>query len=205
PEYWRAGTPEDVRLLEAISRPDGYLGELEAKLGAYVDGLRKGIEADAVRAKFALAMLQDKKPGFMTVHLIDLDDESHDHAPFSKPACAALEQLDGMIGMLRDAALANDPGAVIAVVSDHGFFRTDYRFNWRIPFIRAGLLTLKPPSNTEIKSRIASWDATLWTGGGSAAVILRDPADRAMAAKAKGLLEKLKADPQNGIARILEA
>jgi predicted AlkP superfamily pyrophosphatase or phosphodiesterase len=205
PEYWRAGTDEDLRLLEAISRPDGYLGELEAKLGAYVDGFRKGIEADATRAKFALAILQDKKPGFMTVHLIDLDDESHDHAPFSKEACAGLEQLDGMIGMLRDAALANDPAAVTVVVSDHGFFRTDYRFNWRVPFIRAGLLTLKPPSPTDVTSKIASWEATLWLGGGSAAVMLRDPTDRKTAAKVRTLLENLKADPHNGIARLLDA
>jgi predicted AlkP superfamily pyrophosphatase or phosphodiesterase len=203
PEYWRAGTPEDLRVLEAISRPDNLLLDLELKLGPYVDGLKEGRNADATRTKFALAILADHKPGFMTVHLIDLDGASHDHAPFSAQACESLEQLDGMIGALRDAALANDRKSVVAVVSDHGFFRTDYRFNWRVPFVRAGLMKLKPPSDIDVKSRVASWDATLWTGGGTAAVMLRDPADRAMAAKVKALLEDLKADPQNGIARIL--
>jgi predicted AlkP superfamily pyrophosphatase or phosphodiesterase len=203
-EYWRAGTSEDLKLLEAISQPDGFLSELEAKLGPYVDGLREGIPADAIRTKFTAAILADKKPGFMTVHLIDLDGASHEHGPFSKEANASLEALDGMIGQLRDAAVANDPGTVVAIVSDHGFFRTDHRFNWRIPLVAAGLLKLKAPESVDMKSRIAAWDATLWVGGGSAAVMLRNPDDRIVAAKVKGLLDRLKRDPKNGIARILD-
>lgn len=203
-EYWRAGTAEDLKLLEAIARPDGFLSELEAKLGPYVDGLREGIPADAIRTKFALEILKEKKPGFMTVHLIDLDGASHDHGPFSTHANRSLEQLDGMIGQLRDAAIANDAKAVVAVVSDHGFFRTDYRFNWRIPFIAAGLLTFKAPVAGEDKPKIASWDATLWVGGGSAAVMLKDPANAIIKNKVKKLLDRLKSDRKNGIARILE-
>lgn len=168
-EYWRAGTPEDLKLLEAIARPEGFLGELEAKLGPYIDGLREGVAADAVRTKFSLTILEEKKPGFMTVHLIDLDGASHEHGPFSKEANASLEALDGMIGQLHDTAMANDPKTVVVVVSDHGFSRTDHLFNWRIPFVAAGLLKLKAPEPIDVKSRIASWDAALWVGGGSAA------------------------------------
>ena len=164
-EYWRAGTAEDLRLLEAIARPDGFLNKLETELGPYVDGLREGIPADATRTKFAISILKDKKPGFMTVHLIDLDGTSHDRGPFSSQADQSLEQLDAMIGQLRDAAIANDPKSVVAVVSDHGFSRTDYRFNWRVPFIAAGLIKLKAPDPGEDKPKIASWDATLWVGG----------------------------------------
>jgi predicted AlkP superfamily pyrophosphatase or phosphodiesterase len=204
-EYWRAGTPDDLRILEAASRPDGYLAELERSLGPFVDGLKEGIPADAVRTTFALAILRDKKPGFMTVHLIDLDGASHDHAPFSREACASLEALDGMIGQLRDAALANDPNAVVAVVSDHGFSRTDHKFNWRVPLIEAGLLKLKTQPPLEPKGRIASWDASFWAGGGTAAVMLRDPNDHATAAKVEKMLQRLKADPHNGIARVLDA
>jgi predicted AlkP superfamily pyrophosphatase or phosphodiesterase len=202
-EYWRAGNAEDLKLLEAVSRPDGFLADLESRLGPYVDGLQEGIPADAIRTRFAVAILKDQTPGFMTVHLIDLDGSSHDHAPFSKDADESLERLDGMIGQLRDAALANDPKAVVAVVSDHGFSRTDHNFNWRIPFVRAGLLKLKKPGPVIPKSVIASWDATLWVGGGSAAVMLRSPDDADTKAKVAQLLEKLKADRNNGIARIL--
>ena len=203
-EYWRAGTPDDIKLLEALAVPKGLLGELEAKLGPYVDGLTEGVAADETRTKFAVAILKEKSPGFMTVHLIDLDGASHDHAPFSEQANQSLERLDGMIGQLRDAAIANDPKTVVAIVSDHGFSRTDYRFNWRIPFIAAGLLKLRSTESVHAKSNIASWDATLWVGGGSAAVMLKNPGDAVMVARVKNLLEHLKTDRKNGIARILD-
>jgi hypothetical protein len=38
PEYWRAHTPDDRKLIEALSRPDGWLQELESKLGPYTNG-----------------------------------------------------------------------------------------------------------------------------------------------------------------------
>jgi predicted AlkP superfamily pyrophosphatase or phosphodiesterase len=204
-EYWRAGTSEDIKLLEALAVPQGLLAQLEAKLGPYVDGLKEGVAADETRTKFAVSILKEKKPGFMTVHLIDLDGASHDHGPFSTQANQSLEQLDGMIGQLRDAAIANDRKTVVAVVSDHGFSRTDHRFNWRIPFVAAGLIKLKSPETVDAKSKIASWDATLWVGGGSAAVMLKSPSDPVIIAKVRKLLDGLKADRKSGIARILES
>ena len=203
-EYWRAGSDDDLNLLEAVSRPAGFLADLQSRLGPYVNGLQEGVPSDAVRTRFAAEIIKTKKPGFMTVHLIDLDGESHEHGPFSVESNATLEQLDSMIGTLRDAALANDATTVVIVVSDHGFSRTDFRFNWRVPFIASGLMVLKPRKIGEEKISISSWDAELWVAGGSAAVMLRDPHDAALQQRVRSLLLKLKADRKNGIARVIE-
>jgi hypothetical protein len=44
-----------------------------------------------------------------------------------------------------------------------------------------------------------------WTAGGSIAVMLKDPADAATLEKVRALLDRLAADPANGIDRILDA
>jgi predicted AlkP superfamily pyrophosphatase or phosphodiesterase len=201
PEYWRAKTSEDQLLIESLSRPAGWLEEKEKVLGPYVDVGEGTMEGDVAREKFALEILRTQKPGFMTIHLAALDHAEHLTSPFSPHSNETLEALDKMVGDIRSAALANDPDAVVVIVSDHGFARTDYRVNLVLPFIREGLIRLKTGKG---EPTVASWDAALWPAGGCAAVVLRDPADKATYAKVQALLEKMKADPAFGIARVLE-
>lgn len=205
PEYWRARTSDDLKLLRALGRPENLIPKLEAKLGPLLGLGIDTIETDENHTRFALEILQTKKPGFMTVHLTCFDGYAHDHGPFSKKALACVEALDGMVGRLRDAALAIDPATVVVVVSDHGFAETKRKLNWKIPFVEAGLLTLKPPAIPGDKPGVADWQATLWTGGGMAGVMLRNPADQVVKAKVESLLETLRADSKNGIARVLGA
>jgi predicted AlkP superfamily pyrophosphatase or phosphodiesterase len=111
--------------------------------------------------------------------------------------------LDGMIGRLIAAALQENPDSVVAVVSDHGFVRTDYRVNLMIPFIANGLMKLGKPASTGAAT-IASWDAEPWMTG-SAAIMLRRADDVAVRDRVKQMLAELAAKPENGIARILDA
>jgi predicted AlkP superfamily pyrophosphatase or phosphodiesterase len=202
PEYWRAYTPDDRPLIEAVSRPVGWLAELEKKLGPYEERSADALVADQVRTKYSVEILRTKKPGFMTIHLAALDHAEHETSPFSPHSNETLEALDGMIGQIEDAALANDPDAIIAVVSDHGFAKTDYRVNLLLPFTDDGLLKVKPATATK-EATVSSWDATLWPAGGSAVVMLREPGNTEVKKKVEALLEKLKADPKYGIARIV--
>jgi predicted AlkP superfamily pyrophosphatase or phosphodiesterase len=194
PEYWRAHTPDDRELLEALSRPDGWLEELEQKLGPYTNGNETTMRGDGVRTRFAMEILAAKKPAFLTIHLTSLDETQHESSPFSADSNAALEALDGMIGQIRTAALANDPNAVIAVVSDHGFARTDVRVNLMVSFVEQGL----------VKTRSKSWDAAPWPAGAGIAVMLHHPEDSLVRARVKELLTHMAADPALGIARVLE-
>jgi predicted AlkP superfamily pyrophosphatase or phosphodiesterase len=196
PEFRRAHAPDDLKLLEALARPDGYLEQLERRLGPYTYNASEGVADDEVRARFARQILQDQKPWFMTVHLIALDHESHSHGPFSPQANAALEGIDSMVASLAEAARANDPEAVVAVVSDHGFATITRLLNWQIPFAEAGLIK----KGQREASQVWMWNAA----GANSAVMLRDPKDAALRARVAAVLEKLRADPDSGVTKILE-
>jgi predicted AlkP superfamily pyrophosphatase or phosphodiesterase len=200
PEIWRARTLDDIKLTEAVSRPAGWLAEMEKKLGPY-DHSDEGAAADVVSTKYSIEILRTKKPGFMTIHLAGLDHAEHLTGPFSAHSNETLEALDTMVGEIETATWEADPEAIVAVVSDHGFARTDYKVNLGIPFVSAGLIRLKAGKGG---ATIDSWDASIWSAGGCAAVVLRNPSDVATYAKVKALLEKMKADPQYAIARVLE-
>jgi predicted AlkP superfamily pyrophosphatase or phosphodiesterase len=197
PEFWRAGTPDDAKLLRAVSTP-GLLAELEADLGPYPRALT--VESDEQRGRFAARILERKRPNLLTLHLIALDHAEHVSGPGSPESLAALERLDAVIGTLRATAEAAAPGrAYVAIVSDHGFARTTMRLNLLSEFKRAGLLTASGAG------KVTAWQAMPWTAGGSIAIMLKDPADAATREKVRALLERLAADPAHGIDRVLDA
>lgn len=199
PEIWRAGTSEDGKLLRALCTP-GLLAEITPELGVYRGGFDSTPEADALRGKYAEWILQKKRPGILTLHLLGLDHEEHESGPFSPQSIAVLEQLDAVIGSLRAVAEKVAPGhAYVAVVSDHGFAKVDSQLNLFAAFLEAKLLTLND------KGKVADWKAIPWETGGSAAIVLKDPNDQATLAAVKDLLAKLAADPANGIDRVLTA
>ncbi len=189
-------TREDAPLLEAISRPNGYLEHLEATIGPLY--ITQPVPAwDERLTDTAIALIRDAHPGLLTLHLVALDSAEHIAGPFSPQANAVMEATDALIARLIAAERSADPAATIIVVSDHGFALVHTRVNLLLPFIDAGLITLAP------NHTIANWKATLWSADGSAAVILKDPTDAATLAQTSALLNKLAADPQYGIARIL--
>jgi predicted AlkP superfamily pyrophosphatase or phosphodiesterase len=124
PEFWRAGTPEDGKLLRLLATP-GLLAEAKAAIGEeYRGGIDTSVEADEVRGKFAVWILENKQPGLLTVHLSSLDHIEHETQPFSSQAIAVLEKLDEVIGKIREEAEHRAPrSAFVAVVSDHCFQR----------------------------------------------------------------------------------
>ena len=164
---------EDRPLLEAISRPEGYLGKLEQTVGPFYI-IQPVAAFDELLTKTSIALIRDAHPGFMTLHLVSLDSVQHVTGSFSQQSNAAMEAIDSMIGRLVDAERASNPNSIIVVVSDHGFARTDSRVNLLIPFVEAGLITLAD-SKPNAPPTIASWKATLWNADGSAYVIVKDP------------------------------
>ncbi len=202
PEYWRASTGDDLKLMRQLDRPEDLMEQLEAKLGPFVDGYVGTVESDWIRTRFATAILRERKPQFMAVHIIALDEIEHERGPFGAPAFATLEQLDKMIGEMMDAAVAVDPSAVVAVVSDHGFIATHTAVNLRTRFVEAGLIKLKQsPAGATV---IDDWQAQLWNGAASAGVVLRDPANKEVKERVAALLKAVAADKRNGIARVLD-
>lgn len=199
PEVWRAGTPEDAKLLRALSTP-GLLKEAAAEIGEYRGGIDTSGDGDEVRGKYAVWILERKKPGLLVLHLTALDHTEHETGVFSAESLAILERLDAVIGKVWDAAEKIAPKhAYFAVVSDHGFANYEQQLNLFPAFREANLFT------TDEKGNITDWTAMPWVTGGSAAIVLKDPSDRATLDQVRALLTKLQADPANGIDRVLSA
>jgi predicted AlkP superfamily pyrophosphatase or phosphodiesterase len=194
PEYWRAPKMpgEDIKLLRAISTP-GLIAEIEKQAGPYVTDLDDAAHGDRQRTNYAIAILKKKHAQFMTVHLASLDHLEHGYGPFSPEANSTLEQIDGQVGELEEAA----GGAVVCVLSDHGFTRTDHNFNLVAAFAEEGLVTM-------VNKKVTDWKAFPDLEAGSAGIILKDAKDDAARAKVDKLLRRLAADPKNGIAQIIE-
>jgi len=199
PEFWRADTPEDAKLLRAVSTP-GLLAEAQAELGEYRGGIDTSPEGDENRGRYAQWILEKKRPALLTLHLTALDHIEHETWPFSEEAVAVLERLDAVIGNLRAVAERLAPGrAFVAVVSDHGFVKTDTQLNLFSAFREEKLFSV------DEKGKVADWKAMPWAAGGSAAIVLKDPKDAATLAHVRELLSRLAADQANGIDRVLEA
>jgi predicted AlkP superfamily pyrophosphatase or phosphodiesterase len=197
PQIWRTGTDDDLKLQRVLSTR-GLEQDLSADLGRYPGGMQETVAEDEIRARFAILLLQKKHPRFFTVYLTGLDTEEHLSGPFSAKSNETLERLDAVVGALRAAAEREAPGrATICVVSDHGFASVEHDVNLYAAFLQAGLFEVDKDNN------VTAWKAMLWPAGGSAAVMLADPADAQVRARVKALLDRLAGDPANGIDRVL--
>jgi len=200
PEYWRARTGDDIKLLRALSTP-GLIPALERASATSIDliGSDTSPPADEAKARFSVAMYQLKTPQFFTIHLSSLDHVQHQFAPGSPEAHAALERIDADVGLIVAAARKAEPDVVVAIVSDHGFAPVAHEINLYKAFIDAGLITLGPSTH-----KVTGWEAEPW-GGASAAVVLARPDDAALKARVKALLDTLAADPSYAIDRVIDA
>jgi predicted AlkP superfamily pyrophosphatase or phosphodiesterase len=202
PEYWRASVsdptnPDDRLLMNALSRPVDELSRIAARTGiSYMQGNETTAAGDEIKTLYALDILKIHKPRLMTIHLSSLDEEEHLHGPFSAEANADVEKLDGMIARLIAQERANDPAAVVVIVSDHGFADITQFVNLGAAFVEAGLM--QPPAPD------SAWQAQPWALGAMFAIMLHDPADGAVKQKVRTLLQKLAADAGNGIEAVLD-
>ncbi|MFZ5618067.1 MAG: alkaline phosphatase family protein [Pseudomonadota bacterium] len=200
PEFWRAHTAEDLKLVEALST-EGLVAELEAASGVSFSELQsEEVTSDVARAKFAASLIALKHPQFMTLHLVSLDHFEHEDGPNSQKAIATLEAIDKAVGELVATARAAEPDLVVAVVSDHGFAAISQSTNLIIPFIEAGLITYDAE-----KKAVTAWEAMPWGAGGSAAIVLTRPNDKKLKKQVAALLAKLAADPALKIRRVIDA
>jgi predicted AlkP superfamily pyrophosphatase or phosphodiesterase len=208
PEYWRGASPsdsanpDDQLMMAALARPDTLIQQLKLAAGPYMNGNDTSIAGDEMKTRYALEILRRYKPAFMTLHLSSLDESQHMHGVFSAEACADLEALDGMVARLAHQVFADNPNAVLVIVSDHGFMNISNSVNLAIPFVQAALInaTMAPGKAPVVNS----WKAEPWMAGGMAAIMLHDPTDHATEQQVKAMLDSLAADPANGIAEILD-
>lgn len=196
PQIWRTGMDDDRKLLAALATP-GLLPSLEKDLGPYANGIDEDLPGDQNRTRFAIKLLETRKPQFMTVYLTALDTQQHASGPDTPASRDVLEHIDQLIGQLVATAERVHPEGAIAVVSDHGFAPVQHDVNLYLPFIKTGLITLKD-------GKVTDWQAMPWFAGGSAAIVLRDPTNAAVKAQVSALLAKLQSNPLFAISHVLD-
>ena len=191
-------TQNDDQYNRLLSSP-GLVEDIERSIGPITLTPRHNAAEEEQDLKIAEAVIKARKPGFATVHFSAVDEAEHKFGPGSAEAKDAIRTLDGYIGRLVATARAAQPDLVVAIVSDHGFTAVNREINLPRAFVDAGLARL------DAQGKIASWDAIPWAAGGSAAVILARPDDGELKAKVAALLDRLKADPANGIEEVYGA
>lgn len=197
-QYWRTATPDDRKIIRALSTK-GLLNEAEGQLGPYPDGNDYTVPADRRRAAFVTYVLDKKRPHLLLCYFGGLDDTEHQVGPYHSRTLAALEELDALVGAVREAAEKLGGGrAVVAVVSDHGFVPAGKDVHMNAVLQEAGLIQL------DDNKKVRSWQAFAWQTGGTAAIMLKEPGDGELRRRVRQLLLPLSRDPRNGIQKVLE-
>jgi predicted AlkP superfamily pyrophosphatase or phosphodiesterase len=197
-QFWRASTPDDRKLLGALSTR-GLLSEAEKDCGPYPAGYNYDLKSDARRARFVAWMIEKKRPHFLTGYFSALDEEQHDTGPYTPVTFETLEGLDALIGEIRAAAeRAYRHRFILCVVSDHGHILAEKELHLNAMLSEAGLI------ETDELKRVKSWRAYAWNSGGSAGIMLKDANDESARQQVRELLNRLAADPESGIERIIE-
>ena len=198
PEIWRAHVAEDTKLVHALSTP-GLPEALQGPDMGIAASYTTTPDGDLAKGRMAQVIYRLKRPKFMTLHLSSLDEVQHDTGPGTPEAKTDLKLIDKIVGELVATARKAEPNLVVVIVSDHGFAKLEHEVDLVQDFVDAGLITQDPKTH-----RVTDWTAAPW-GGASAAVVLKDPNDQAVKARVKALLDRLAADPANGINRVIGA
>jgi predicted AlkP superfamily pyrophosphatase or phosphodiesterase len=197
PEFWRAGTDEDVKLLDALSTP-GLLDAVRKRFPNFRAGFRPPRVTDESLADIAVHMIETARPHLMLLHMFEVDHEQHYSGLGSRRALDAIENADRQIA--RVIAAAKKAGiwerTLLVVVSDHGFLPVTKRVRPGVLLREKGLVTL------DERNRIKDWKAVVLTNSGLAYFYMRDPADEQTR---KALVETFTAAagrPDSGIGRV---
>jgi predicted AlkP superfamily pyrophosphatase or phosphodiesterase len=194
PEYFRSNHAEAMKMLAALTWPRDLLDMAEIARGkAYV-----WPPTDRDRTDLANFFIRTHQPHVLLLHLLELDGVQHDNGPDTPQAAETLERLDGYIGEILETLKTSGVAerTTVAVVSDHGFLKLERQLQPNAAFKQEGLITVNAAG------AITSWDAYFHSAGGSGTVFLKNPGDAALQSRVRALLDKLQADPANGIRKI---
>lgn len=123
PEYFkkRHGGGMDLASIESKATP-GLVDRITSRYPSF----RQQWLNDRTRVLATRYITREAKADLTLAHLVDLDAESHEQGPFTPDALALVEYTDELIGTLMEGS---PDDLVIALVSDHGFERTDRTLN----------------------------------------------------------------------------
>jgi predicted AlkP superfamily pyrophosphatase or phosphodiesterase len=205
PEFWRDGSALDSKLINALSRPQGIVKEVEKEIGQIPGGLDLSLDGDRKRYAASLWLLENKvkpnvkdKPFFMTTYFASYDETAHEVGVCGKEALETIQELDKLVGELVKKAheVAND-NVVVCVVSDHGTINNIADIRPNTLLYKNGLIEV------DENKKITAWEAWCQRSGGVGQIKLKDPNNQVVQEKVKSILNQLIADKDSGIMEVI--
>ena len=172
--------------------------------GLITDALGLGAGSDNTtdgrRAKISEFIIEKYRPNLMLIHFIALDGVHHEKGPRTPEAIEMAERMDAYIGRIVEATRRAGifEKTTFFIVSDHGFAEVKKRFEPNVLLVKEKLITLDP------NGKPVDWKAAAWPAGGSCAIVLRDPADKATAAKVRSIFNDVASRNNGPVNRVLE-
>jgi hypothetical protein len=159
PEYFqrRRGGAMDLRSIESKAVP----ADLVTRIAGMFPSFAQEWMDDRTRAQAVVYLLRTERPDLLVVHLVDLDSEEHDDAPFSRESNAILEYTDELIGRMLETL---PPGYAVALVSDHGFEKVDMEVNLAAVAAKASVAGVRPMGSIAIAETGAAAEFLRATG-----------------------------------------
>jgi predicted AlkP superfamily pyrophosphatase or phosphodiesterase len=171
PEYWRAGGPDDQKLLRALSTP-GVLDDVARSEPDLWKWLTPPEIKDRSQLAIARRVIATRNPDLVMIHIFELDDSQHAHGPWSPEAKATIEEIDRELGALL-AELQQSPAwsrTTLLLVSDHGFAPVDHEIRLPALFAAHGLI------RSDASGAATEADVGVISSGGTALVYVLTPA-----------------------------
>jgi predicted AlkP superfamily pyrophosphatase or phosphodiesterase len=199
PEYWRAGTSEDQKLLRALSTP-GLLERVEARFPDLWQKLTPPDMADEAAIDIAVHLLDTSSPDLLMVHIWMVDEMQHRSGPWSEPARVAIENADRQVARLVAACRRSGTWSETAlfVVSDHGFATAHTEVRLAALMRERGLIQVGDDGKP------TAWRASVQSNGGTAYIHLAEPNDGETLRAVREALAPLAAGPDAALRRIFE-
>jgi predicted AlkP superfamily pyrophosphatase or phosphodiesterase len=137
PEYFqrRRGGAMDTKSVGSKTKPADLFDRISADFPSFAQEWMD----DRTRTLAVVWILQHHKPDLLLVHLVDLDSEEHDNAPYTPESKAIVELTDELIGQIIKSMPA---GSAFALVSDHGFERVNTLVNLESAAAKQGVTNL---------------------------------------------------------------
>ncbi|MBI1738596.1 MAG: alkaline phosphatase family protein [Acidobacteria bacterium] len=198
PEYWRASSPEDMKMTRALAKPPGILDAVVKRMPDFWKEFTPPDIKDKAATEIALYLIETQKPQLVMLHIFEVDHWQHEKTPWSPEANAAVENADAQIA--RVIASAKKAGTweqtALVVVSDHGFTRYSKQVRPGVLLKEKGLVTM------DDRNRLTDWKAVVVSNTGTAYFHVKDAGDEATKKTLREIFEPLAGKPGTGVGRI---
>ena len=198
PEFWRASTPEDLKLLRALSTR-GLLETVASASSDFYARLQPPNTKDSALTDIAIHAIETEKPNLMLLHIFQVDHEQHDYGPFSAEADAVIENADAQLARLIETAKHAGiwERTALVVVSDHGFAPISRSVRPGIWLRKKHLVEFGP------HNKITAWKAAVLPASGSAYIYVKNRNDTETQQSLLRIFQPLAGKRDSGIRRVI--